>query len=220
MKKKNKTDVRRLTALGLLSAIIAVTAFIPVRTLGLEITLCTVPLALGAALFGTFGGAVCGAVFGLISFIQCFGYSPFGVMMMNVSPVCAFLTCVPTRIAAGYFAGLFAVLIKKRIKKANGSSSLPELFACVSAPVLNTVFFMTVMCLCFYESDFIRGFAQTLHAQNVFSFIILFVGINGLVEIIAGIIIALPVSRALKKAFKTEKTVGADLPPDSEDFEI
>ena len=46
-----------------------------------------------------------------------------------------------------------------------------------------------------------QGFAEALGTFNPFMFVILFVGINGLVEIIAGFIVAYPVSKALSKQF-------------------
>ena len=212
MKKKNKTAAEKIAVLGLLSALTAVTAFIPLRTLGLEITLCTVPVAVAAALYGPFTGAFCGAVFGTVSFIQCFGYSPFGVMMMNVSPLRAFLTCVPTRIAAGFIAGALARLILRRAEKRGKGTGLCCTAASVAVPVLNTLLFMTVLCLCFYNCEFIRTFAEMLNAKNALSFAVLFVGINGAAEIAAGIIIALPVSRALTAVLfgKKSKTETGD----------
>ena len=69
--------IRKLAVNGLLSAVICIISFLPIRTLGLEITLSMVPVAIGASLYGAGTGAVLGGVFGLVSFIQCFGYSPF-----------------------------------------------------------------------------------------------------------------------------------------------
>ena len=48
----------------------------------------------------------------------------------------------------------------------------------------NTLFFMTTLCLCFYNTDFIQGFVQAMGSANAFLFVIAFVGVNGLVEAI------------------------------------
>ena len=46
----------------------------------------------------------------------------------------------------------------------------------------NTVLFMTTLCLCFYNTDYIQGFVAALGSANAFLFVIAFVGVNGLVE--------------------------------------
>ena len=197
----NQTQkIRRLAVNGLLSAVICIVSFLPIRTLGLEITLSMVPVAIGACLYGPSSGAVLGGVFGVVSFIQCFGYSPFGAALLGMNFLYTAIICIPTRILAGWIAGLAA----KGISKALSDKTRLVSFAVGSilAPVLNTLFFMSTLCLFFYGSDYIQGFAGILGSSNVISFILLFVGINGLVEIIAGFIIALPVSKAISKALK------------------
>lgn len=190
--------IRKLTANGLLAAVICIVSFLPLRTMGLEITFSMVPVAIGACLFGPSSGAILGAVFGTVSFLQCFGYSVFGTALLEMNFFYTLLICIPTRAAAGFLAGLLAKALKKVCK----TNLLGYTAGCIAAPVLNTVFFMSAICLFFYNTDYIRGFAQLLGSNNVFTFILLFVGINGLVEIIAGFIIALPVSKALSKAIK------------------
>lgn len=198
MKNSSKSKVTNLTVTALLCAIIAVAAFIPIRTLGLEITLCMVPVAVGAAIYGPVTGAVLGGVFGTVSFIQCFGYSPFGAALLSVNPLWTFLLCVPTRVLAGWLPGL----ISSAMKKAKRDKKAPVLacpVACLTAPVFNTLFFMSALCLFFYKTDFITGFVETLGATNPVIFVLLFVGINGLVEIAAGFVVATPVSAALMR---------------------
>ena len=196
-----KTKTQKLVILAMLTAIIAVISFMPLKTMGLEITLSMIPVAVGAALYGPTTGAVLGGVFGIVSFLQCLGYSPFGAMLLAINPFLTFLVCVPTRILAGYLAGLVAAVSKKAFKKDKSYWTAHTLGA-VIAPILNTVFFMSVLCLCFYNTELIQGFKTTLGAQNVLHFIVLFVGINGLVEILAGIFLALPITKALAKIAK------------------
>lgn len=76
----------KLVEMALLVAIILILAFTPlgyIKTLGLEITLIVVPVTIGAIILGPLGGAVLGAVFGITSFIQCFGMSPFGAVLLG-----------------------------------------------------------------------------------------------------------------------------------------
>ncbi len=191
----NKNKVRQIAICGVFAAIICVISFLPIRTLGLEITLSMVPVAIGATVFGPVIGAVLGGVFGVVSFIQCFGFSPFGTMLLSINAFYTFLVCVPTRILAGFLAGVIA-------KSAAKKEGLSLVLGSISAPVLNTVFFMGALCLAFYNTEYIQGFVSALGAANPIMFILLFVGINGLVEIVAGAIIALPATKAVKHSIK------------------
>ncbi len=194
----NKKKIERLAVLSVLSAVTAVVAFLPLRTLGLEITFTMIPVAIGAILYGPFGGAVLGTVFGLVSFLQCLGYSGFGVMLLGINPILTFITCVPTRILTGVLAGI----IYNSLCKASKSDVPALLVTSLAAPVLNSLFFTATLILSFYNTDYIQGFVTTLGAANPLIFAILFVGINGLVEIICGFIVAFPCAKALSKYFK------------------
>ena len=104
VKDKQNIGTAYLVEMALLTAIILIMAFTPVgyiRTLGLEITLIVVPVAIGAVTLGPAAGAVLGGIFGVTSFVQCFGMSHFGAMLLSINPVLTFLVCVPTRILTG-----------------------------------------------------------------------------------------------------------------------
>ena len=78
------SKVTKMVQMAILIAIIALMAFTPIgfiKTAGLEIQLIMIPVVIGAMLFGPLAGAVCGGAFGVLSFIQCFGMSQFGVML-------------------------------------------------------------------------------------------------------------------------------------------
>lgn len=193
----NQTNkIQRLTVTAVLAAIICVVAFLPLRTLGLEITFSMVPVALGAALYGAGVGASLGGVFGLVSFLQCVtGYSPFGATLLSINPLFALIVCLPTRVLAGYLAALVAKAFGNR-------KNLSLCLSTLAAPLFNTLFFMSALCLCYYNTDYIQGFVSALGAANPFSFVVLFVGINGLVELLAGFIIAFPAAKAVKRFVK------------------
>ncbi len=190
-----KTNTKQLVQLALLTAVILVMAFTPIgylKTLGLEITLIVVPVAIGAVLLGPKGGAVLGTVFGVTSFIQCFGMSPFGAALLSISPVGTFITCIIPRILAGWLSGVvYAVLKRGKAEKAS------VWIANLSCPLLNTVLFMGSLVLFFYNTEYIQGFAATLGAANPFAFIILFVGVNGLIEAATCFVLGSAVSKAL-----------------------
>ncbi|MBO4693386.1 MAG: ECF transporter S component [Clostridia bacterium] len=194
-----KSKTVKLTVLAVLSAVVAVISFIPLKTLGLEITFSMVPIAVGAILYGPLAGAVLGGVFGIVSFLQCFGYSPFGALLLSESAFYSFLVCVPTRILAGYITGLLASLMEKG---GNAAKEIRFIICSLIAPLLNTVLFMSTLVLLFYKGETIQYFVKALGAANPFVFVILFVGINGLIEIIAGFIVAYPVSRGAYQGLK------------------
>ena len=156
--KRTKLSVHDLVQLSVLIAImllLELTGLGMIKTAGLEITIMLVPVIVGAIVMGPAAGALLGGVFGLISFWECFGKSAFGVVLMGINPFLTFLVCVPTRILAGWICGL-----------------------------VFQAFFMTTLCLCFYNTDFIQGFVQAMGSANAFLFVIAFVGVNGLVEAI------------------------------------
>lgn len=190
--------IRKLTVLSVLAALTAIVSFLPLKTLGLEITFSMIPVAIGAILYGPSGGAILGGVFGLVSFFQCLGYSPFGAALLGINPLLTLIVCLPTRILAGFLAGVIYKALRGAVK-----SDIPALLsASLAAPVFNTLFFMTALVLCFYNTELIKGFAEQLGASNPFNFVILFVGINGLVEIICGFVVAFPCAKALSKYLK------------------
>lgn len=201
MKNKQKINTAYLVEMALLMAIILIMAFTPVgyiRTLGLEITLIVVPVAVGAVTLGPTAGAILGGTFGITSFIQCFGMSHFGAMLLSINPVLTFLVCVPTRILMGWLTGVMYQGFLKCAPLKKVSLALANL----CCPLLNTLFFMGTLTVFFYQSEYVQGIAATLGAKNPLVFILLFVGINGLVEAAACFVAGSAISQALKKVVK------------------
>ncbi len=190
----------RLTVTAVLAAITVILAFVPLRTLGLEITFTMIPIAIGSILCGPAAGAVLGGIFGVVSFLQCLGYSAFGAALLEINPIFTFIVCVPTRILAGFLAGV----IYRALCKPFHSDIPAILSASLAAPLFNTVFFMATLVALFYRCELIQYYANLLGAANPFMFIILFVGVNGLVEIICGFAVAFPSAKALSKIFQTK----------------
>ena len=194
------TKTIKMAQMAILIAIVLIMAFTPLgylKTAGLEISLITIPVAIGAMVIGPGAGAVLGAVFGFTSFYQCFGMSAFGAMLLSINPFLTFLVSVPTRILMGYLAGvLFKLLIKM-----DKSNTVCYFVGGFMTAVLNTLFFMSVLILGFWSTDYIQGLAA---GSNVLMFVVLFVGINGVVEwiatTVAGGIIAKAVAKIAKNA--------------------
>lgn len=188
----------RLTRLALLAAIVLVLAYTPLGYIHigpLAITPIMIPVTVGAILLGPIEGAILGGIFGLTSFSTCFGSDAFGTMLMSINPVFTFLTCVPTRVLAGWLpAVIFKALYRKEQPlRANTAFGV----AALAGPVLNTVFFMGALVLFFYRTDYIQGFVTALGAANPLVFVLLFVGVQGVVEAAAGFVVSGILSRAV-----------------------
>ncbi len=196
MKTKTTFGTTKMVQLALLTAIILLMAFTPIgyiKTFGLEITLIVIPVTVGAIVLGPVSGAILGGIFGITSFIQCFGLSPFGAVLLGISPLATFITCMIPRVLMGWVTGLIFAGLKK-----NGSlKNLSIAITCLIGPLLNTILFMITLLIFFYQSDFIQGIAESLGTNNIFAFVLAFVGVNGLAEIAACLVIGTAVAKAL-----------------------
>ena len=197
MRKNGKLNTTYMVEMALLIAIILIMAFTPIgyiKTFGLEITLIVVPVAVGAVVLGPAAGAILGGVFGLTSFIQCFGMSAFGAMLLSINPEGTFVVCFVTRLVMGWLTGLIAQGLKK-VKALKGASVFIANLCC---PLLNTLLFMTTLILFFYQTEFIQGLAKNMKVANPFAFVIAFVGVNGLVEAAACFVVGSAITKALQ----------------------
>lgn len=191
----NNKQIKQLAINAVLITLVVVLAFIPIRIGIIEMTLTIIPIAVGAIIAGPITGLILGTVFGLVSFIQCFGYSPFGYSLLTIDPFLTFLVCVPTRMIVGLVPGLISkFLFKKENLKIFGQGLI-----CVLVPILNTVLFTSVLIICFFNTAFIQGLSSGL---NPLPFAIAFVGLNGLVEILVGILASFPIAKSLEKYLK------------------
>lgn len=196
MKTKSNEKTTGLVQIALLVAIILILAFTPlgyIKTLGLEITLIVIPVTIGAIILGPVGGAILGGVFGITSFIQCFGMSPFGATLLSINPLGTFVITIIPRILMGWLTGLLFVGLRKTNMNKNVAIALANL----AGPLLNTIFFMSGLIIFFYQTDYIQSFVENFGTNNILSFVIAFVGINGLVEAAACFVIGTAITKAL-----------------------
>ena len=185
---------------AVLASIVVLMAFTPIGYLrigAVEMTFIMIPVAVGAITLGEKSGAFLGLVFGVSSFIQCFGMSPFGAALLSINPLFTFIMCLVPRILMGYLCGaIYKVLAKTK-------KGIAVIVASFSAPVLNTVFFIASLMIFFGKTDFIMG--MRAGTENLMAFLIAFVGLNGVMEIVTTTLIAPPVAVAVKKAVKKFK---------------
>lgn len=202
MMQKKKTDVRYLTQLGLLAAIVLVMAFTPLgylKTGGIEITFIMIPVAVGAIMLGPKAGGILGSLFGLTSFIQCFMGSALGVMLLGVDPVRTFILCFVPRVLTGVLAGL----IFRAVQRVDKTGVAGYAVGCVSAAACNTLLFVSGFGLLFYQTAL--GMAGQ-GGVSVFGFLLTFISLNSILEIVACLVVGTAVCKALGRAFGKKKT--------------
>lgn len=199
MKHSKLVSTVELTVLAAIILLLETTGLGMFKTFGLELTILQVPVIIGAIVIGPSAGAILGAVFGMVSFWECFGKSAFGATLLSINPILTFLVCVPTRILMGWLCGLIFKGLEGTFKQSK-ANIVPYIAASLGGALLNTLFFMSTLCLCFYSTEYIRGFATMLGSNNVFMFIILFVGLQGLVEAILCATIGTAVSKGVRLA--------------------
>ena len=204
MQKKQMSNLVKFTQLAALTAIIVVMSFTPLGYLPvgtLKIALVIVPVVTGAIVLGPSAGAFLGLVFGITSFAQCFGMDAFGTTLMSINPLFTFIMCIPTRVLAGFLCGLVFKCVSGALNgKKSAEISYP--IASICGPVFNTVFFMSTLILLFGRESYIREMMSYMGAANLFSLVVIMVGVNGLVEVASCLIVGSAVSKALTVANK------------------
>ena len=199
---KKRTNIRWLTQLALLVAILLVLNYTPLGYLQigpLSASLLTVPVAIGAMTMNPMAGAILGGVFDATSFIQALeGKSAMGAALFQVSPVNTFILCVGMRVLMGLCTGLIFNAVKNFDKPGTWSYIL----SAMCAPALNTLFFMGYIVLAFYGCDYVQNLVSVKGAANPFMFVVLLVGVQGVAEFLVSGILGGIVARAVRKFLK------------------
>jgi uncharacterized membrane protein len=208
---KTTTNFRtaKMVQLALFTAIIALMTFTPlgyIKTLGLEITLIGIPVVIGAIVLGPAAGAILGGVFGITSFIQCFGMSSLGVLLLGIDPVRTFILCMVPRVLMGLLTGL----VFQGLKKIDRTKYISYAATSLAGSLLNTIFFMSLLILFFYQTEEIQAVASTLGATSAIGFFFVAAGINAVIEAIICLIVGAAVAKtidvyAVKSGFKYQR---------------
>lgn len=137
------SKIKRMVSVALLMALVLVMQMLsgiipPIG--GFSISLVLIPIVLGAAIFGPRVGALLGATFGVIVYINCVtGADPGGAMVFQANPVLCFVVVLGKGILAGAASGV----AYKLLRKVNGY--LAMLAAAIVCPVVNTGVFIACM---------------------------------------------------------------------------
>ena len=154
---KNR-NLRSMAAIALLMAMVVVMQFLsgiipPVG--GFSISLVLIPIVLGAAAFGIKAGAILGATFGAIVYINCVtGADPGGQMVLQANPFLCFLVVM----GKGILAGMLSGLMYKVMKQKDGKGYVSMVCAAVVCPVVNTGVF--IVCMLTFFRPVLEAWAQ------------------------------------------------------------
>ena len=195
---KTGNNSRRVTLLGLLTAILMVLSMTPLGYLNigpLAISFNMIPVAVGAAALGPVGGAVLGAVFGMTSFLQCLGIggsSTMGVILFDINPFFAFVQRFVPRLLTGFLVGLIYKGSRK-FAKAGIAGGIAGFFAAL----LNTVLFMGALILLYGNTQYL---IDLIAGRNIVVFVCAFVGVNAVAEMLASTMVTAALCTALDRA--------------------
>ena len=203
---EKKASRSQLTMLCLLALFIAIElmmqltglSFIPVGPL--HMSLLTIPVALGAMLLGPVQGLVLGAVFGCCSLWQAMtGASAMtGFFFNQVSAFHTVILCVGTRMLMGLLTGL----VFRAVCRIDRTDTVCYFVGGIAAPLLNTLLFMGYIVLVFYNTSYIQEWMANHAVVNPLAFVLAMVGVQGLLEAAAGLIIGGGVGKGVARALR------------------
>ena len=153
---EKKFSTRKLTGLAILTALVVILQFLPIKGPFFLITLTLIPIVIGSALYGACAGAWLGFI--------------FGVTVLLSGDAAAFLTInipgtIATVLVKGTLAGLAAGLVYKLASKVNRYFGV--ICSALVAPVVNTGIFL-LGCRLFFM-DTVNGWAAASGPSARFS---------------------------------------------------
>lgn len=195
-KMSSRDKLRRMTGLSIFSAVIVVLTILCtfVRFGPFSITLALAPIVIGAALYGSSGGALLGFVFSaVVLFTGIMGWDGGTIMLlMSQNWLACILVCLAKGTLAGWTAGLIYNLVSAK------SVDLGVICAAIISPIVNTGIFILGMLLFFMST--LESWAG---GQAVVYFIIVgLTGINFLVELAVNIVLSSGISRIIRTVKK------------------
>ena len=206
---KKKTNLRYLIELALLIAILLamnITGLAMIPLPGQYASIMTVPVAIGAMMLGPLAGTVMGFTMGCISFYTAIK-TGFSVLTLagyagGTMVLLSFINCIVTRTLMGFCVGW----IFKAIYKIDKTKTISYYIGGIAAPLLNTLFYMTVLVIIFLNAPTIEAVlgAELLAKlqDNVLLFVAAYVGVQALIEAAVGCIISGSICKVLRVVVK------------------
>ena len=176
----NTFTVQKLTGLAVLTAIVVILQLVgsSIRFGPFSVSLVLIPIAIGAILFGPFGGAWLGFIFG-VTVLASGDAAPFFVVNAPGT--------VLTVLLKGALAGLCAGLVYKALRHKN--MLLSTVLTAAVCPIVNTGVFL-IGCKLFFM-DTITGWAEAAGFPSAGAYILgAFIGFNFLFEFLVNIVLS------------------------------
>ena len=203
MNNKKKFTTKTLAQIALLIAIELVMRLLGLGSVPigpLNMSFLTLPIAIGAIIIGPVAGGVLGGVFGVLGpWDAISGRSAMTNFFFQESPVSTVVLCVIMRILMGVGC---AYVFKAFSKLDRDEKTWSYFVGAISAPLLNTIFFMGYILLAFYNTSFVQNLVAIKGAVNPIHFVILLVGVQGLIEAVSVCIIGGILTKVLSKVVK------------------
>ena len=201
MRRARDRKILYMVELAMLTALVVVLqlfgGFFKIGPFSLSLVL--IPVVIGSVILGAKGGAILGAVFGLVVVIQCaMGIDAGGAILMSINPFLTVLICMVKGTAAGFVPGLVYRAIVGDRQGAKARDIFGAVVAAVSAPIVNTGLFIIGLSA-FFNSTLV----EWAGGVNVMLYIITgLVGINFLIEFFINVIVSPAISTIIKVATK------------------
>lgn len=206
---KNKKNIRYLTELALLIAILLMMnltglAMIPLP--GQYASIMTVPVAIGAIMLGPLAGGILGGAMGAISFYTAIktGFATMAALgyTNGIAVLLSFINCVPTRILMGVCVGW----VFRALKKIDKTKTICYYVGGLAAPILNTIFYMTVLVIILLNAPTVEvllsGELLEKFQSNIFLFVGAYVGVQALLEAAVGCVLSGSICKVLRVVIK------------------
>ena len=206
---KAKTNLTYLIELALLVGILLmmnITGLAMIPLPGQYASIMTVPVAVGAMMLGPLAGGVLGSVMGCISFYTAIktGFSTLFLAGYTggIVVVLSFVNTVIPRILMGICVGW----VYRAASRLDRGNTISYYIGGIAAPLLNTLFYMTVLVLIFLNAPTLQALLgeelMSKFQDNILLFVAAYVGVQALIEAALGCVISGSVCKALRVVLK------------------
>ena len=189
--------IQKMVLLAMLIALQAILAFTPIGFIMIppmiSITLMHIPVIIGAVILGPTCGGILGFSFGLMSMIKATTSASYGDLIfsqfVSPNPVASIIMCFVPRILLGVIAGFLFILLRKKW----GKDILAIGISAAVASLFHTISVLTLM-WCLFDA---------LELKAVFTVAF---GLNGILELVVGIILSVAISKPLLKYLEKRRS--------------
>ncbi len=202
-----KSKIFRLTMLGIFTAIAIILTFtplgyivIPIPALTFSITTIHIPIIVAGIILGTMDGAIVGLITGILCLLKA-AFNPLAATdMFFVNPMIS----VFPRVLIGVFASLVFLGVLRLFKEREKPRArlVSATVAAIAGTLTNTIGVLGMFAL-FLPADF----ATSSGGEGALSFIFsMIIGTNGIFELVAAIVVGVPIVLALDKVSRRANT--------------